>query len=152
MARFETLLSILTHFILDQSNELERLVEKVANDKSLSPFSLDLYKSRENPLSSPPQVEQWLAAFRDAEFVITDSFYACVFSIIFHKPFIVIGNKQRGYARFLSLLQAFGLQRNLITSVKDYNPDADYSIPISTYSKLDEWRKLSFNFLEKYLS
>lgn len=152
MARFETLLSILTHYILDQSNELERLVEKVANDKSLSPFSLDLYKSRENPLSPPPQVEQWLAAFRDAEFVITDSFHACVFSIIFHKPFIVIGNKQRGYARFLSLLQAFGLQRNLITSVKDYNPDADYSIPISTYSKLDEWRKLSFNFLEKYLS
>ena len=128
------------------------MLEKVANAKSLSPFALDLYTNRENPLFPPPQVEQWLAAFRDAEFVITDSFHACVFSIIFHKPFIVIGNKQRGYARFLSLLQAFGLQRNLITSVKDYNPDVDYSIPISTYSKLDEWRKLSFNFLEKYLS
>lgn len=32
-----------------------------------------------------PSVEKWLAAFRDADFVVTDSFHACVFSILFQK-------------------------------------------------------------------
>lgn len=59
-------------------------------------------------------VEEWLRSFHDAELVITDSFHACVFSIIFRKPFICIGNKGRGSARFESLLSMFGLEDRLV--------------------------------------
>lgn len=57
-----------------------------------------------------PPVEQWLRGFMDAELVVTDSFHACVFSILFHKPFVVVGNKERGLARVKSLLKMFGLE------------------------------------------
>lgn len=50
--------------------------------------------------------------------VICDSFHGCVFSIIFNKPFWVIGNNERGNARFDSLLKMFGLEERLI-NVKD---------------------------------
>ena len=45
--------------------------------------------------------------FKDAELVITDSFHACVFSIIFNKPFIVIDNLDRGTSRIDNLLNKF---------------------------------------------
>ena len=60
------------------------------------------------------ELEQWLQGFYDAEFVITDSFHACVFSIIFNKPFFAVGNPGRGLSRFKSLLAMFGLDDRLL--------------------------------------
>lgn len=54
-------------------------------------------------------IEEWLAMFRDAEFVITDSFHGTVFSIIFQKPFYTMVNAERGRSRFESLLSKIGL-------------------------------------------
>ena len=62
-----------------------------------------------------PSPEQWLRSFRDAQMVFVDSFHGAVFSIIYNKPFWVLGNKKRGMARFDSLLSLFGLQHRLIT-------------------------------------
>lgn len=59
-------------------------------------------------------IERWLHLFYRAEYVITDSFHGCVFSILFNKPFIAIGNSERGFARFSSLLKVFNLRERLI--------------------------------------
>ena len=67
-----------------------------------------------------PPVEQWLRGFYDAEFVVTDSFHACVFSILFHKPFIVVGNARRGMSRFKSLLSIFALGDRLVMDVTQF--------------------------------
>ncbi len=59
-------------------------------------------------------VTEWLRLFADARFVVTDSFHGAVFSIIFNKQFLVVGNKYRGMARFTSLLEMFGLEDRLV--------------------------------------
>ena len=61
-----------------------------------------------------PSVTAWLRSFMDAEMVICDSFHGCVFSIIFNKPFWVLGNKGRGNARFSSLLKLFNLEDRFV--------------------------------------
>src|SRR5690606_8307050 len=61
-----------------------------------------------------PPVEEWLQSFDDAAFVLTDSFHGCIFSIIFNKPFIAVGNTKRGISRFESLLKHFGLSERLV--------------------------------------
>ncbi len=61
-----------------------------------------------------PPVEEWLASFANAEFVLTDSFHGMVFSIVFEKPFLVVVNKERGAARFESLLSRFGMLERMI--------------------------------------
>lgn len=66
-----------------------------------------------------PPVEDWIRGFRDADFVVTDSFHACAFAILFGKPFIVYGNPKRGLARFESLLRMFGLRQRLITGPEE---------------------------------
>lgn len=70
-------------------------------------------------------VEQWLRLIRDAKYFITDSFHGCVFAIIFNKPFVCLGNKNRGSARFDSLLATFGLQDRLAI-----NPTAEQILQI----------------------
>src|SRR5690554_927064 len=65
-----------------------------------------------------PHPAKWLKGFQDAEFVITDSFHGTVFSILYNKPFIALGNERRGMSRFTSLLKMFGLQDRLVLDLK----------------------------------
>lgn len=110
-------------YILDKTDAKENWVNQIAEEKGLTPFwvtndeknfSLPLEKRIKQP------VEQWLRSFDDAEFVLTDSFHGCVFSIIFRKQFLAIGNKQRGLTRFHSLLELFSLQNRLILFPDEY--------------------------------
>lgn len=107
----------LLNYILDDTPEKTKLTECVAEMLSLTPFRVN---SRVENLNAPlaeriqPPIEQWLRGFYDACFVITDSFHACVFSIIFNKPFIAVANKSRGLSRFRSLLAMFGLENRLV--------------------------------------
>ena len=99
-------------YVLDNSSEKSELIEKVAKERCLRPFYInkDFYnfEIEVNKRIQPP-VEAWIRGLYDAELVITDSFHACVFSILFNKPFIAICNADRGLSRFISLFNMFGL-------------------------------------------
>lgn len=104
-------------YILDETQETTDLINKIAKEKDLQPFRVN---SKVENISAPlkeriqPPIEQWLRGFYDAELVITDSFHACVFSILFQKPFIMMGNINRGLSRFSSLICMLGLEDKLI--------------------------------------
>jgi exopolysaccharide biosynthesis predicted pyruvyltransferase EpsI len=66
-----------------------------------------------------PPVTAWLRGFIDADFIVTDSFHGSIFSILFNKPFLAIGNKKRGMERFNSLMKMFGLEERLIYSPEE---------------------------------
>lgn len=138
-------------YILDSSKEKEALVQSVSSTFSLTPFSVNSkYEVPDAPLEEKiqPPVEKWLRGFYDAKYVITDSFHACVFSILFKKPFIVYGNKHRGMARFQSLLAMFGLEDRLVTTAEEASVVICRLIDWDTvYTRLDEWRQKSRDFL-----
>ena len=84
--------------------------------------------------------------------VITDSFHGCVFSIIFNKPFWVIANKQRGLARFESLLSLFDLESRIVSD--DQNNHLNWSEDIDWNSVNNKRKKLqnkSLDFLKSNL-
>ena len=122
--------------------------------KKMVPFAVNNPYEGDNtkPLNQriKPSVETWLRGFYDADFVITDSFHACVFSIIFKKQFIVIGNKERGMARFESLLKMFGLEERIVDEKVDVNNlhPIDYDIVYNLYGQLKE---KSLHFLSENL-
>lgn len=64
-------------------------------------------------------VQEWLWFFKNAEYVVTDSFHGACFSIIFKKKFIVIRNNKRGGLRFTSLLGRFGIMERLVESEEE---------------------------------
>lgn len=114
----------LFHYILDPNEEKRGLIERLAAEQDLLPFTIMPKCQAENRTKWDvkhriedcvyPSVTSWLRGFMDAEMVVVDSFHGAVFSIIFNKPFWVIGNSKRGNARFESLLTVFGLEDRMI--------------------------------------
>jgi polysaccharide pyruvyl transferase WcaK-like protein len=143
-------------YVLDRTTEKDVFIQKVATERGLKVFKTNNPKIEDStaPYSErqQPPIEQWLQGFNDAKFVITDSFHACVFSIIFDKPFIAIGNAERGMARFQSLLRMFGLEKNLIINFSDYNSKFSYAIPSTAQERLRKLRAEGLTFLKEALS
>ena len=84
-------------YILDMDVETEHLISHKSKELNLSPTILS------SGLNATVSVEQWLRAFRDAEFVITDSYHGLLFSLIFHKSYQLIVNQSRGASRVESV-------------------------------------------------
>ncbi|WP_439135026.1 polysaccharide pyruvyl transferase family protein [Pseudomaricurvus sp.] len=106
-------------YILDAKPEVTKIPTDIARelDKELhliTPHDAITYTSPSSETMTKPKVEEWIQQIAEADFVVTDSFHGCVFSIIFNKPFIAIGNRRRGLSRFHSLLSIFGLETRLI--------------------------------------
>ncbi len=92
---------------------------------------------------------EWLAGFRDADFIITDSFHACIFAMLFGKPFVVLANPVRGTARIDSLLDMFGLAHHKINTLGQISDDVERYRPDMTavYEILTRERERSMAFL-----
>lgn len=142
-------------YILDKTEEKIALVNKIAEERGLIPFWLDSPDEENEGLPLKKRVkmsiEQWLRSFDDAEFVFTDSFHGCVFSIIFRTQFIVIGNKERGVSRFHSLLEQFCLNERLILSSEDYQENLSEIRYDALLDKLTILQKHAYMFLKTNL-
>lgn len=119
-------------YILDETDYKISAVREVVAQRGLKPCDVN-FQDRSFFMRLPkdggyPPIEKWLRGFEDATMVITDSFHACVFSILFNKPFIVFGNAERGMTRFNSLLSTFGLEKCLIAD------KGNFEIPIVDYN------------------
>ena len=108
-------------YILDNDSGKSELVSRISKRLSLQEFSL--YPRKKRVWNYFISVDKWLGAFRDCEFVVTDSFHGTVFAIIFNKQFVTIANKKRGLARFTSLLGLFGLSSRLLFVSENINVD-----------------------------
>ena len=100
-------------YVLDKSLPKMQLIQKLASEIGLP---TKIFSAHHGMTLS---IEEWLAMFRDARYLITDSFHGTAFSIIFNKPFVAIGNENRGMTRFNSLLSLFGLKERLYVSDKE---------------------------------
>lgn len=116
-------------YILDPSDEKSAIIERVASTLGLKPFTV----MPKQKLTSKtqcciedcvfPPVSKWIRGYIDAKFVVADSFHGCVFAILFNIQFIAVGNRQRGMARFVSLLRQYDLSDRLVCSLSELTDD-----------------------------
>ena len=111
----------LAAYVLDKNEATYKECESIAQKYNLT---LKFFEADSKASLSIPE---WLSMFRDASYVVTDSFHGTVFSIIFNKKFKCLYNKSRGSARFETLLKIY------------------------ESGKLDEMREFSLNWLKKAL-
>lgn len=148
-------------YVLDRTEEKDAFIAEFAEKRGLVPFYANSKAEMPWDVDIPaaerlqPPLETWLKGFADADFVLTDSFHACVFSILFHKPFGVILNEARGASRIISLLKLLNLEERIIYM----NSENDNSIVINHLHNeividfsfidglLDNYRKYSLNFI-----
>ena len=104
-------------YVLDENEEKIKSMVNFAERRGLPYF----IKGVDNSVSDDDTIELWLSYFRDAAFVVTDSFHGTAFSIIFNKDFYVFGNEQRGNSRFDSLLDIFDLKDRMVNNALPEN-------------------------------
>lgn len=139
----------LLDYILDRDDNKVAIINEIATQTGTKSFRLN---SRVEDYSAPleervqPAVEKWLRGFYDAKYIVTDSFHACVFSILFRKQFFVVANRERGMSRLDSLLGYFGLTDRIVNNASQalMLSDIDYNV---VYDKLYHARDISMNFL-----
>ena len=85
------------------------------NKRNLKRLNMKAQTGKLRAMSVIEPIEKWLSSIYYSDFVVTDSFHGAVFSIIFRKQFVVIGNPQRGMARMTDLLGRLCLESRLIT-------------------------------------
>ena len=135
-------------YILDPTDAMWQAIDTIANNKKMVVNTVFSRYTRKHSCQPIPSVEQWIAGFRDAQFIVTDSFHGTVFSIIFHKPFAVISNEGRGRSRFESLLFPLGLGERLISAISDLSVLVDRPIDFQVVDrKLAQKISASISFL-----
>ena len=66
-------------------------------------------------------LKDWISFIYNSDFIITDSFHGCVFSILFKKEFLVLTNNIGGNARIDSLLNLFDLKERKIVQGESFD-------------------------------
>ncbi len=137
------------------SKRLTSYVQALSKEKKVKvkyiPFPLGGYVKSKAMLKAGPY--EWLKLFKEAKYVVTDSFHGVVFSLIFHKQFVVEVNERNKNVggRIYELLSKVGLGHRIINVNADVDIDEKMDFETAD-SVIEEQRKLSYLFLEKILS
>lgn len=78
------------------------------------------------------EIEDFVKAYTEADFVVTDSFHGTCLAVLLNKPFISLANKVRGEKRFISVLNWLQLMDRLVFDPKD------------VYTKQELFNRMSF--------
>ena len=83
-------------------------------------------------------IGKWLSGIKNSDFVITDSYHGVLFSLLYNKEFICIGNASASYSRFKSIIEniSYDISRRMFYSIDE----------ITDLSKLD---KLNYEKINK---
>ena len=124
----------IVNYVLDEKEEYKSIYSDL--EKSKSAKMVKLYEK-----DSCPSVANWLNAIKTCKLFITDSFHGVCFALIFNKPFICIKNKDRGSARFDSLIETFGIKESFISSIKEYSKEKNIDLDYDKVNKKIEAEK-----------
>ena len=132
-------------YLLDENERNMNLANTISKEMGLTPYT---YTSRACDFHGvhsledriQPPVELWLKGFDQAKIILTDSFHACVFSIIFRKQFYLYTNKDRGMERYTSLFNMLGIDNRSVLSIEDVEkmPPIDYDAVSKRLKHLQE--------------
>ncbi|MCL1929980.1 polysaccharide pyruvyl transferase family protein [Candidatus Saccharibacteria bacterium] len=121
------------YYIINNINDESKLLNKISKTRQ---EKIDGIHGGTKVKSVLPPVEQWLKGFRDANFVVTNSFHGAVFSIINGTDFIVIANEANGLTRLKTLMESLGIEGRIISE------DKPLSVDYENLPKID-WTKVS---------
>ncbi len=147
-------------YILDPTPEKTGLIARISEKLGLPVKALiDGMPAKYNenkekmglPIVEKPSVEQWIHYFKNAEFIITDSYHGTCFSIIFKKKFIAIGNALRGLARFNTIFDIIGNRERLIVDPAAPLPERLITADID-YDDIEQKLRPHIDFSKNWLN
>lgn len=151
---------ILTYFLSWKTPNMNQYIYDLAFNDNLRVISLDIEFLTDDMIINRDMFQTTPAEFvwliHHATYVLTDSFHASVFAIIFERPFLVFDrvadekNNDMG-SRIDTLLEKFQLRecRDNIENPTKYPKKQDYT---NGYKQIEKERDIAKKFLEEALS
>lgn len=106
------------------------------------------------PFASP---EDFISLIMHAEYIFTDSFHACVFSLIYKKRFLVFNRDKsnRMNTRIVSLMKLFGTENRFLSTSEQCSKEKVEAIlseeALYSYDEFSELKQSSIEFLARNL-
>lgn len=98
-------------------------------------------------------VEDWLNAIKNCEFLVTNSYHAMCFAIIFNRPFIALSKDMGAATRFESLFEMLHIKEQSINNINElYEKDCIFKVDYAAVNKrIEEERQRGLDFLKRAL-
>lgn len=141
---------ILVYMLGEKPKEYISYIDQVAKVYNLQIVDVLNEANMDHYMTTPDEFV-WLV--EHAKYILTDSFHACVFSIIFHKTFLVFRRQGIGYekmfGRIETLFSTFGITGHIYeNSNTKLSSDVDWEI---VDSNIKSKQVLSKQYLERVL-
>lgn len=131
---------VFRYILHEPQEENEKICQYIEN-------ALGYDKQKERVLS----IEEWLRTICETEMVVTNSFHAVAFSVIFHRPFVAIIKEGNGMNdRLITLLEFLGLSDRIVKECDKEKLDSLMSVSIDwalVDEKREKLKELGKNFL-----
>lgn len=137
------------YFLGEKPEKLNKLVDEL-RDKNIQIIDLLDYKSEF--YFSTPNNFVWM--IHNAEFVLTDSFHACVFSVIFFRKFVAFKRVDRYASNMFDRIETLLNKMNLECCIEDYITSIDDIFVFDQKyidSKLSDYREIGLSYIDKLL-
>lgn len=134
----------------DGSNLIKKLAEKVAKEKGLKIYTLQQLGYGDKVFCDAGPIE-FLSLVKNADMVLSNSFHATAFSLIFERNFFVFIRKEHINTRMKDLVEMFGLGARMVS---DYDfeilsEDIDYiSVQIKMKKIIDKSKQYLNDVIE----
>ena len=132
----------------DRSPLIRKIAEKIASVNQWKIYSLQkLSYSNKSFWDTGPL--EFLSLIKNSQFVLSNSFHATAFSIIYQKQFYVFNRKESINTRMKDLVDRLGLSERLLLQCETQSDDIDYSlVNIKLVNAVDDSR----NYLNTVLN
>ena len=130
----------------EHNPEVHTLAQKLASENNWNIYVVNTnlsYADRNFPYAGPLE---FLSLIKHAQFVISNSFHATAFSLIFKKNFAVIKRNENINSRMLSILNHLNLEHHLVEC------SSSYKISAINYEVIDEKLAIYIKQSKQYLS
>lgn len=91
-------------------------------------------------------IEEFVTFIKNCEYLVTDSFHAACFAILFKKPFVILGLADTCLTRMTSLIETFGLDKRILISM-----DGMKSECIDEYVKLLSEVNYDYSYVQEVI-
>lgn len=119
----------------DDFYDFLRKIKRITNqDVTILNKTVPVKQLRNIPL---PTIKKWVKSIAEADLVITDSYHALCFSIIFRKQFIVLPANEKNFNRLSELLSDLGIENRIFYSYEEVLSDHRWKDKIN-YEKVNE--------------
>ncbi len=145
---------ILTYYV-EENEEYVKIVNELSRKTNLKVINFEK-RDRHNYVNFMKSAytegpEEFVRLIKNAEYVVTTSFHATVFSILFHKRFFVVPHKTTG-SRVTDLIDKLHIKNRIYYTIDEFKDYKNYKEEVD-YTESDkillEEREKSINFLKK---